>query len=89
VSAKMAGVRFSLAFQRAFYAIDQDRGSERFSQKANGSDLQRSSTHALIGKGRDKNERNAVTPGAHMSHKVQTNDRGLATSQPLVADRDK
>jgi hypothetical protein len=58
--------------QRGFDAVNQDGAGERLGQKANGSDLQRAGTDALIGKGRDKNKRHVVTPRAHMSQKVQT-----------------
>src|ERR1700693_2650596 len=57
--------------QRGFDAVNQDGSSKRLGQKANGSDLQRAGTDALIGKGRDKNKRYAVSPGAHMSQEVQ------------------
>jgi len=60
-----------MSFQGSVEAVDQSGTGEGLGQEANGSGLQRSGADALIGEGRDKDERRLVTPGAHMHQKVQ------------------
>ena len=56
----------AMSLQGGAEAFDQGGGGERLGQEANCSGLQRSGADALIGEGRDENERHAITLGAHM-----------------------
>jgi hypothetical protein len=63
-------VRFApMSVERGAKAIDQSRSGEGFGQEASCSRLQRSGAVHLIRKGRDENERHAITLGAH--HRLQ------------------
>jgi hypothetical protein len=59
-----------MLIQSGFDAIDQDGTSEGLGQETNGSGLQRSGADALVGEGRDKNERRFVSLSAYMRQKV-------------------
>jgi hypothetical protein len=57
-------------------ASNQGGCGEWLGQEANCSGLQRSGAEALIGEGRDENERHTITPGAH----------SVSSSTPLITD---
>jgi hypothetical protein len=59
-------------------AFDQSGSREGLGQEANCSGFQRSGADALIGKGRDENERRMVTLSTHKRQQVQAaHDRHL------------
>jgi hypothetical protein len=65
-------VSLALLTQSGLDTVDQDRSSEWLGQETSGSGLQRSGADALIGEGRNENERRVVSLSAHMHQKVQT-----------------
>jgi hypothetical protein len=61
----------AMSLQRGAEALDQGRSGKRLAQEANCPGLQRPGADALIGKGRDENERRTVTLGAQKDEQVQ------------------
>jgi hypothetical protein len=61
-----------MCLQRGAEALDQGRSRKGLAQETNRSGLQRPGADALIGEGRDENERRTVTLGAHKDEQVQT-----------------
>jgi hypothetical protein len=62
----------AMCLQRGAEALDQGRSRKGLAQETNRSGLQRPGADALIGEGRDENERRTVTLGAHKDEQVQT-----------------
>jgi hypothetical protein len=68
----------AMFLQSASEAVDQRGPGEGFGQEANRSSVQRLGPDALIGKGRDEDERHKVTLVAYNRHKLRTaHDRHL------------
>jgi hypothetical protein len=62
----------AISLQRGAEALDQGRSGKRLAQEANCSGFQRPGADALIGEGRDENERRTVTLGAQKDEQIQT-----------------